>query len=407
MKLLKPSSLLLLVSIFFTACKQPDATPSPQLDNLNWEQISAAARGQTVRMMMWDGDPLINAYMRDYVAVQVYKVYGLRLEVISGHGSAIVNRFMIELEAGRTVGDIDLVWINGETFYQLRQLKALYGPFTDKLPNNRYIDWDNPFIRIDFQQAVDGYECPWGNVQQALIYDSTRVTNPPKNKEELLDWVKQNPGRFTFDNGFTGMTFLKSLLYDFAGGRDSLNGPFDEAKYQAAAEKLWAYLAELKPHLWKNGETYPEGVAQLHQLLMNGEVDFSMSNNDGEVDNKAEQGVLPTTVKAYVFDTGTIRNSHYLGIPIHAPNKAAALVLANFLISPAAQLEKATPAVWGDGSVLSLHKLEPEWKSKFEAVPGRNRVPSRSELETKALMEPAPEIMIRLHADFRKRMIEN
>jgi putative spermidine/putrescine transport system substrate-binding protein len=140
---------------------------------------------------------------------------------------------------------------------------------------------------------------------------------------------------------------------------------------------------------------------------MNGEVDFSMSNNDGEVDNKAQQGVLPDTARAYVLDTGTIRNSHYLGIPINAPNKAGALVLANFLISPEAQLKKAMPEVWGDGSVLAIDQLEPLWKSQFESVPGRVRVPPRSELETKALLEPAPEIMIRLHEEFRKQIIES
>ena len=73
-----------------------------------------------------------------------------------------------------------MVWINGETFYQLRQIDALFGPFTDKLPNSQYIDFDNPFIGIDFQQPVDGYEAPWGNVQFALIYDTTRVANPPR-----------------------------------------------------------------------------------------------------------------------------------------------------------------------------------------------------------------------------------
>jgi putative spermidine/putrescine transport system substrate-binding protein len=395
-----------LVSLGFS-CKRPEPALELNLDSADWDQISTAARGRTVRMMMWDGDPLINAYMRDYVASQVKEQFDLQLEIIGGQGNVLVNKFMLELDAGRKVGDIDLVWINGETFYQLRQLKALYGPFTDKLPNNRYIDWKNPFIHTDFQQPVDGYECPWGNVQMAMIYDSSRVTTPPKNKEELLEWVKQNPGRFTFDNGFTGMTFLKSLLYEFAGGRDSLNGPFDEAKYQAASEKLWAYIQQLKPYLWKKGETFPEGVAQLHQLLMNGEVDFSMSNNDGEVDNKAKQGVLPETARAYVLESGTIRNSHYVGIPINAPNKEAALVLANFLISPEAQFKKATPEVWGDGTVLALDKLEPEWKSKFESVPGRERVAPRPELELKALLEPAPEIMIRLHEDFRKRIIES
>ena len=383
------------------------SAPTPELaDDATWEQVLEQAHGQTVRLAMWDGDPLINAYMRDYVTPQLAEQYDVHLHLIGGQGNSFVSKLMVDLEAGRTSGDIDLMWINGEKFYQLRTIKGLYGPFTDRLPNNRYIDWQNPFIAIDFQQPVEGYECPWGNVQLTLIYNSEQVAKPPRTMEELANWIRQHPGRFTFDNSFTGMTFLKSLLYEIAGGRESLNGPFDEQVYESASKKLWVWLRDLQPHLWREGKTFPESVSRLHQLFSNHEVDFTMSNNDGEVDNKVLQGVLPETARAYVLDSGTIRNSHYMGIPVNAPHKAGALVVANFLISPEAQLKKAAPAVWGDGTVLSIDRLPAEWKSKFMNIEGRNRVAPRTELETRALMEPASEIMIRLHADFRREIIE-
>lgn len=380
----------------------PESLPT----EATWDEIVVRARGATVRMAMWDGDPLINAYMREFVAPAIESEYGLRLQVVGVHGNSLVNRMLVEREAGRTAGDIDVCWINGETFYQLRQMKALYGPFTDRLPNNRYLDWQDPFIALDFQQPVEGFECPWGNVQLALLYDSRRLTDPPRTVPDLANWIKQHPGRFTFDTSFTGMAFLKCLLADFAGGPDSLQGPFDEATYGAASGRLWKFLRELQPHLWRQGRTFPEGVAQVHQLFNNGEVDFSMSYNDGEVDNKASQGVIPETSRAYVLDSGTIRNSHYLGIAFNSPRKAAALVLINFLISPAAQHRKALPAVWGDGTVLAEPLLPEKWQAQFREIEGRTRVPSRSELRRRALREPAPEITMRLHEDFRREIIE-
>ena len=202
------------------------------------------------------------------------------------------------------------------------------------------------------------------------------------------------------------MTFLKAMLAEFAGGRDSLNGEFDEAKYVASSQKLWAWLKDMQPSLWREGRTFPESVAQLHQLFSNGEVDFSMSNNDGEVDNKVQQGILPALSKGYVPEFGSIRNSHYLGIPINAPNKAAAMVVCNVLISPEAQLEKAKPSVWGDGTVLASERLPEPWRERFASIEGRIRIAPRDELEKRALMEPAPEIMIRLHEDFRREIIE-
>lgn len=403
------SAIVLAVLTAIVGCGQKSDLPNPNLpniDTLDWDSLQSSAKGQVVRFAMWDGDPMINAYMRDYVAPQVESQFGIQLKLIGGQGNSLVSKLLVELEAGRQTGDIDLMWINGETFYQLRQLKALFGPFTDRLPNSKFIDWSNPFIATDFQQPVEGFECPWGNVQLAIIYHPERVSNPPKNKIELAAWVREHPGRFTFDNGFTGMTFLKSILYEFAGGPGSLDGPFDQAKYARVSAELWEYLREIKPYLWRKGETYPEGPAQLHQLFANNEVDFTMSNNDGEVDNKALQGILPDASRGYVFQSGTIRNSHYLGIPINSPNKAAAMVLANFMISPEAQLEKALPKVWGDGTVLDTKRLPESWAAKFENIPGRLRVPQRTELESTALMEPAPEIMVRLHEDFTLKIIE-
>lgn len=380
---------------------------TPVAEAANWDQVLEQARGQTVRLSMWDGDPMINAYMRDFVIPELKRQYDVTLHLIGGQGQNIVSKLLVDKEAKREQGDIDLTWINGETFYQLRKMDGLYGPFTDRLPNNRFIDWNNPFVAIDFQQPVEGYECPWGNVQLALIYNSSTVNEPPRTMDALATWIKAHPGRFTFDNSFTGMTFLKSLLYEIAGGPQSLSGPFNEELYKSSSRKLWDWLIEVKPFLWREGQTYPESVSQLHQLFNNSEVDFTMSNNDGEVDNKVLQGVLPETARAYVLDSGTIRNSHYLGIPFNAANTAGTLVVANFLISPEAQLRKATPAVWGDGTVLSIDLLPAEWKDKFEHIEGRTRVASRTELEKKALLEPASEIMVRLHADFRREIIEN
>ncbi len=396
--------LTLLYLLLFIGCAQAPSN-EPDLAEMNWGEIEALAQGSDVNLIMWMGDPFINAYMRDYVTPALKEQFGISLNIGSGQGNQIVSMLMTELEAGKAESEIDMVWINGETFYQLRQIKGLYGPFTDMLPNAQYIDFDNPFIGIDFQQPVDGYEAPWGNVQLALIYDPTRISNPPKNRDELSAWVKSNPGQFTFDNGFTGMTFLKSLLIDVAGGKGALDGPFDEARYAEASAKLWQYINEIKPYFWKQGETYPNSVAPMHQMFANGELAFTMSNNDGEVDNKVIQGLFPETAKAFVLDGGTIQNSHYMGIVSHAANKAGALVAINFLISPEAQYRKYNPEIWGDGTVQAIDRLPAEWQEKFSNIPTRKHAPKRSDIQSKALKELAPEYMIRLYEDFRTEVL--
>ena len=398
--------LLLLLVAALQACSTGDKEPAEDLSDLTWEEIEARAAGSTVTHMMWTGDPLINDYMQNYVKPTVKERFDIDLNIVSGQGTAIVQTMMAEKQAGKRNSEIDMMWINGETFYQLRQIEALHGPWTEQLPNAQYINLENRFIGIDFQQPVDGYECPWGNVQMALIYDTLRTPNPPQNRNELLAYVQEHPGTFTIDNQFTGLTFLKALLIDIAGGPGALTGPFDEAKYDQYAPQLWAYLEQLKPYLWKQGNTFPEGVAPMHQMFANGELHFTMSNNDCEVDNKIMQGVFPKSARGYVWEPGTIQNSHYLGIARQSDHKAAAMVVANFMISPAAQLRKMDPAVWGDGTVLSMDKLPEEWADKFRNLPNRRYAPDREAIQERALMELAPEYMIRLAEDFRTEIIE-
>ena len=395
----------LLAALALSACGSEPGAEGPDLLAAEWAEVEALAQGQTVNVAMWQGDPFINAYMREYVAPRARAELGVELNLIALQGNQTVSAIMTELEAGAPESAYDLLWINGETFFQLRQLDALWGPWLDRLPNAQFIDTENPFIGVDFQQPVDGYEVPWGNVQLALVYDTTRVAAPPRSLAELEAWVAERPGRFTFDSEFTGMTFLKSLLADLAGGREALNGPFDEAVYGEASAELWRRLNAMKGDFWQGGETFPQDVARMHQLYAAGEIDLTMSVNDGEVDNKVLQGLFPESSRAYVLDTGTIQNSHYWGIPARAPHKAGAMALVNLLVSPAAQYRKMQPAVWGDGTVLDVERLPEAWQDSFAAVPGRRYAPPRAEISERAIQEPAPEYMLRLYDDFRTNVL--
>ena len=130
-----------------------------------------------------------------------------------------------------------------------------------------------------------------------------------------------------------------------------------------------------------------------------------MSNNDGEVDNKIALGTFPGTARAYVLESGTIQNSHYLGIMENSAHKEAAMVVINFMISPEAQLRKYRPEVWGDGTILNQKILPQAWQDSFSTVPTRKFAPKRSEIQPFALQEIAPEYMIRIYEDFRRRVI--
>ena len=356
---------------------------------------------------MWRGDPSINAYVDRWVSPRLKDRYGITLRAVEGQGPELVNELVVEREAGRHSGIASLLWINGETFSNLRHEHLLAGPWAGRLPGAIYVDSASPIVSRDFEQDPTGYESPWGRVQFALIYDSARTPSPPHSLAELAAWIRTHPGRFTHDQGFTGTTFLKMVLYARAGGVNRLQGGFDSTRYAAARAGVFAWLDSLRPFFWRAGATYPPDVAAMHRLFANREIDFSMSNNQNEVVTKVRQGILPPTSRALLLTDGTIANTHYLGIPANAPNAAGAMVAADFLLSPEAQLEKQKPDVWADGTVLDVRRLPAEWRVRFAALDADPRQLPRDSLVKYARPEVSPRYHERLAADWRAHVRTN
>ncbi len=135
---------------------------------------------------------------------------------------------------------------------------------------------------------------------------------------------------------------MKGALFEISGGADQWS-TFDQATWDKWSPKLWAYLNEIKPYLWRKGETYPKDENELHSLFANKEVDFSITQAVVGAGALIQQGLVPATSKAFVFDKYMIGDFNYVGIPSNAPHKAAALVLANLILDPEFQAAQILP----------------------------------------------------------------
>ena len=160
-----------------------------------WDAVLAKARGETIYWNAWGGDPRTNAFIA-WVGEQLLKRDGVEVRQVklTDTGEAVA-RVVAEKAAGRDHdGSVDLIWINGPNFLSMKQKGLLYGPFTDRLPNSRYIDAaDKPSNVVDFTVPVDGYESPWRLAQFVFIYDSAKVPTPPRSLAALTDWIKAHP----------------------------------------------------------------------------------------------------------------------------------------------------------------------------------------------------------------------
>ena len=392
--------LLVAGSLSCAKTRDPDAAA---LASTSWQSVLARARGTTVVWRMWRGDPSINAYVDGWVTPRLLARYGVTLRAVQGQGAEIVNQLVVERQVGHA-GSADLLWINGETFASLRKEGLLYGPWAGRLPNASAVDSGSPIVSRDFEQDPLGYESPWGTVQFALIYDTVRTPNPPRSVAELGTWIDAHPSRFTHDQGFTGVTFLKTLMYALSGGVAQFQGGFDEARYAAGRRSVFEWLGTHRRFFWREGTVYPPDVAAVHRLFANGEVDFSMSDNQNDVITKIRQGILPSTARPLLLRDGTIANTHYVGIPFNASNPSGAMVVADFLLSAEAQYEKQKPEVWADGTVLNPSKLPPDWSARFFGLRKDSRALPADSLRRYARPEVSPEYHSRLAADWRLRI---
>lgn len=96
---------------------------------------------------------------------------------------------------------------------------------------------------------------------------------------------------------------------------------------------------------------------RLNTLFADGEIDFAFSYHPADASRNIIDGLFAPTVRTFVFDEGTIANTHFVAIPFNAAHRAGAMVVADFLLSPEAQLKKADPRVWGDLPAIDAARL--------------------------------------------------
>jgi putative spermidine/putrescine transport system substrate-binding protein len=385
--MLRPLAAVLLL----TTATMADTSDGDALKAMTWDRVVTEAKGGTVNWFMWGGSDTINAYVSNYVGGVLKRDYDITLNRVPITDAAeIVNLILNEKEAGVTdKGSVDLIWINGENFRSMQQGGLAFCGYTGLLPNDALVNWDNPAIANDFGVPVEGCEVPWNTVQFAFAHDSATVPQPPRDMAALIDWIKANPGRFTYPAppDFTGSAFLRHVFIYAAGGPDSLLGPFDQAKFDEVATKTWAILNEIEPYLWREGRTYPTTVTQLNELFANGEVAFTFNYDPAQFGLAVQAGTWPESVRSYGLSDGTIGNTNYTLIPFNSPNKAAAMVAQNVLLSGEAQLEKAKTEVWGAAPAIEISRTSPEVQAGFAAIKTHPSVVPASELAKAALPE--------------------
>lgn len=367
-------ALLPLAGLLATASAQPSGDPDAEAfrtaflaGDLDWDDVLArAAEEGSVVWAHWGGSENLNTWI-DQVVAPAMAEFGVTLETsrLTNTRDA-VDLILAEVAADKGVGEgsIDAIWINGENFFTLSSQGLNFGSFADLVPNanNFVFDASNPASGpnlFDFGYPTNKEEIPWSGDQYVCAIDTARLprSEAPSNFAELETWLRANPGRFTYVRPpqFNGNTFVQTVLY--AHNPDGTGyEPFQLSADALGAEEFvrlatpgYEYLQRIEPFLLGGGGAdgqrgspiYPEDQNGLAALFVNGEIDmmcrFGMYNTAIQVEN----GAFPETAENIIFPTdGMLKNKNFIGVPLNAPNPAAAMVLANVLASVDNQISK-------------------------------------------------------------------
>ena len=371
-----------------------DPLADKDVADMSFEEMKQAARGTTVTFYGWGGDELLNQWLDDVFAPRMKEKYDITMERVPMDIDQVLSQLSGEIQAGEEDGSIDMIWINGENFQSAKENGMLYGPFADRLPSFQdYIDVSSEDVTLDFAYPIEGYEAPYGKAQMVLIADTAVTPDLPHDTDELMQFVKDHPGKVTYPAlpDFTGSVFVRNVIYDICGYEQFLDMEPDKQTVKAAIEPALEYLRQLNPYLWNEGRTFPESSTAVDNMFADGELVLNMTYEAYSPTVKIENGTYTPTTQTFQFDKGTIGNTNFMAIAANSGNKAGAMVAINEMMTPEVQADRYR--VLKVLPVVDYEKLSDGQKAAFDAVElGAGSIP-QDELLAKRLPEMPAELV--------------
>lgn len=299
----------------------------------------AAADGKTTVTLWAGGSDNVKVGMEQVVAAfnesEQGEEYQLKLEfIMSGAGSqSLSDRIIAAKKAGQDNTDYDLILVSD----------AEYGTYVQEGGEDVFVAYDESNIpnlaNVQTQISTgEGVLVPYRGTTVVLAYNSEKVANPPQTADELYQWIKDNPGRFSYNtpgSGGAGGSFVQTAIYNFLP--EEAMSSTDE-KWKEEWNQGFDLLADLHDSMYQSGGKviYPNKNQGTLDLLINGEVDMIPTWADMMITNLAN-GTLSESVKMTQIDPGFTGNVDGLAIPSIGSNPEGAQAAMDFFLTEEAQ----------------------------------------------------------------------
>lgn len=277
-------------------------------------------------------------------------------------GQSTIDRLIAAKQAGQKSGNIDLYESSLSDVTKGIKEDLWAAVDAKQIPNLNKIEENN-------MKETNNMGIPYRASSVILAYNSAKVKTPPKTADELYDWIRKNPGRFTYNDpstGGSGDSFVQTAIYNFLPPETTRSS---DPSIMKQWDKGFALLKELKPYMYQKG-VFPKKNQGTLDLLANGEVDMIPAWSDMVLEQLGKK-LLPDTVKYTQITPQFTGGPTYLMVPKLTEHSASVNKFLDFVLSVEAQTVIVNKMNGYPG--IKWSEMPSELKDKFKDVSGGYR----------------------------------
>jgi putative spermidine/putrescine transport system substrate-binding protein len=139
----------------------------------------------------------------------------------------IFEKLQADKQSGRKTGDVDVAMVH-QKFMSWAMQEDLLMDCAKQVSTWQYVTAADAKNALGLN--IEGYGIPMFHSQTAIAYNPDEVPNPPATFEELVQWVKDHPGKFGYNGikgGMSGVSFTIGWIY-------WKSGKYEEVRRQRA-----------------------------------------------------------------------------------------------------------------------------------------------------------------------------
>lgn len=254
--------------------------------------------------------------------------------MLSGTGTqSMTDMLAAAYQANQTNTDYDLVDVGGDDLSALisRVGEEAFVKLDDsKIPNAERVSAESS-LAADYVQ-------PYRGTTVILAYDSEAVPNPPTTMDELVEWMKENPGRFAYNapgTGGAGDSFARTSVYNFLPEEAMTS---DDTSWEDQWDEGFQFLTDIHQYMYTSGGSivYPNKNQGTLDLLNQGEIDMCPNWADMVLSQRAD-GTLKDTIKITQIDPAFTGSLQSMAIPTFGSNEDGAYAFIDYMLTDSAQ----------------------------------------------------------------------